>query len=68
MIVRRYDRATGEEAKPVSIMQAAWAIARAIMEKPSRVDVEIIADDLRAGQHNRTAGYVYIPDADPVKE
>lgn len=66
MIVRRYDRANGEEATPVTITQAAWAIARAIMEKPSRGDVQTIAEDLEAGHPNQTVGYRYVPDADPT--
>lgn len=72
MIVRRYDRATGAEAKPVTIKQAARAIAQGEANKlrigrvgPKAGDVDIIEDALRAGIQHATAAYVYVPDADP---
>lgn len=65
MIVRRFDRASGIEVKPVSIKQAAWAIARALMINPSRCDVEILEANLRWGDQNLTRRYRYVPDADP---
>lgn len=73
MIVRRYDRATGSEAKPVSIKQAARAIAQGEVNKlrtgrrgPGPQEMEIIEDALRSGIQHATAAYVYVPDADPV--
>lgn len=65
MIVRRFDRATGREVAPVSIKQAAWAIARALSTEPTRRAVEIIEIDLQWGYRQQTAGYLYVPDADP---
>lgn len=68
MIVRRYDRATGKECKPVSVKQAAWAIARAFHPNPLPSDVEAVEMDLRSGTQNGTAGYLYVPDADPPSD
>lgn len=68
MIVRRFNRATGIEVKPVSIKQAAWAIARAMMKNPSRCDVAIFEENLQGGDQNATAGYCYVPDADPPSD
>jgi hypothetical protein len=66
MIIRRYDRATGAEHDPVTVKQAANTIARASFRRPRRTDIEAIILELEAGQQHRTAGYVYVPDADPA--
>ncbi len=65
MIVRRIKRSTGREVKPVTIKQAAWAIARAIITNPHRCDVEPFEMALESGEPNKTRTYEYIPDADP---
>lgn len=73
MIVRRFDRATGNEVEPVSIKQAARAIAQAEANKlrigrliPTPGELEIIADELKAGIQHATARYVYVPDVTEV--
>lgn len=68
MIVRRFDRATGIEVKPVSVEQAVAAITRALHEKPSYDDVETIRMGVRNGCQHVTASYCYVPDADPPSD
>lgn len=66
MSVRRYDRATGNEAEPLTIEQAVAVLAKWAGKSTSRKWKQAMREDLLAGIQHATAGYVYVPDADPV--